>query len=149
MDEVGEAGRRTKPEEDDDYLAGPVDSVGCPDGMAAGFRRRDREKDGLLERTSKSRRGREPTNCEENVYRRAGEIEQKPAESRHQSIGAKDGGSQGADGDVGIQGWKAEEECIGGMTAKDKGMEDKAEEEGIEWKPIAVRIGWNAEDEGI
>jgi len=104
MDEVGEAGRRTKPEEDDAYLAGPVDSVGCLGGMAAGFGRRNREKYGLLERTSKSRRGRASTNCEENVYRRAGEIEQRSAESRHQSIGAKDGGSQGADGDVGTQG---------------------------------------------
>ena len=49
MDEVGEAGRRTKPDEEDDYLAGSVDSVGCPDGMAERFRRGNREKRGLSE----------------------------------------------------------------------------------------------------
>jgi len=57
MDEMGEAGRRTKPEEEDDYLAGFVDSLGRPDGMAQRFRGRNREKYGLSERTSKSRRG--------------------------------------------------------------------------------------------
>jgi len=50
MDELGGAGKRTKPEDGEDHLAGSGDSLGCPDGMAKVFRGRNRKKYGLSER---------------------------------------------------------------------------------------------------